>query len=84
MVLWLCDVASPLCDEVSPLRDVAWSKTQVTFHRSLDSGHCFTFWKVTVTLNLANSRPKVGFRPRVSQIEGYGYVPKGKTMTSIE
>ena len=22
-------------------------------HRSLDAGHCFTFWKVTVTINLA-------------------------------
>ena len=30
-------------------------------HRSLDAGHCFTFWKVTVTLNLANPRPKTNF-----------------------
>ena len=37
------------------------SKTQVTFHRSLVAGHCFMFWKVTKTLNLANPRPKVGF-----------------------
>ena len=57
------------------------SKTLVAFHRSVDAGHSFTFWKVTLTLNLANP---VGFRPRVSQIEGYGYFPKGKTMTCIE
>ena len=37
------------------------SKTQVTFHRSLAAGHCFTFWKVAKTLNLANPRPNVGF-----------------------
>ena len=30
------------------------SKTQVTSHRSLVAGHCFNFWKVTKTLNLAN------------------------------
>ena len=37
------------------------SKTQVTFHRSLVAGHCFMFWKVTKTVNLANPRPKLGF-----------------------
>ena len=45
-------------------------------HRSLISGHCFTFWKVTLTLNLANPRPKVGFRPRVSQIKDFGLLSK--------
>ena len=33
------------------------SKTQVTFHRSFVAGHCFTFWKVTKTFNLANPSP---------------------------
>ena len=30
-------------------------------HRSLIAGHCFTFWKVTKTLSLANPKPKVDF-----------------------
>lgn len=47
------------------------ANTQVAFHRSLVTGHCFTFWKVTKTLSLANPRPKTNLRPRVSQVEGF-------------
>ena len=61
------------------------SKTQVTFHRSLVAGNYFTFFKVTQNPQLANPRPKKQpNRPRVSQIEGFGYNSKGKTMTCYE
>ena len=45
-------------------------------HSSLIAGHCFTFWKVTKTLNLANLGLRLDFRPRVSQIKGFGLLSK--------
>ena len=58
------------------------SKTQVTFHRSLVAGHCFTFWIVTKTLNLANPRPiRLLFRPRVSQLRVLRHFKKCEIIT---
>ena len=50
----------------------------MTFHRSLVAGHCFTLWKVTKTLNLANPRPKVGFWPRLRSAEKVEMVKQKK------
>ena len=52
--------------DVNRVNKIGGSKTQVTFHRSLVAGHCFTFWKVTLTLNLANPIGLIRvFRPSV-------------------
>ena len=47
----------------SSTRICGGSETQTTFHKSLVADHCFTFWKVTLTLTLSlvNQRPKVSF-----------------------
>ena len=53
-------------------------------HRSHSTGHCFTLESnpkpsIWLTLDL-----KINLRPRVSQIEGFAYFPKRKTMTCNE
>ena len=61
------------------------SKIQMTFHRSLVAGHCFTFSKVTKILNLADPRPKIGFLGLgLAKLRVLGYSQKGKTMTCNE
>ena len=59
---WLDTVESPGYPRQPPLMQVTWQPASLK-HWSLDAGHSFSFWKVTLTLNLANPRPKVGFRP---------------------
>ena len=54
---------------VPKILDLKSSSEHIFRKLTLGAPDCFTFWKVILTLNLANPKPKFGFRPRVSQIE---------------